>query len=71
MLSKTAGATTLSCADLSVLNPFELQTILLAKHAQHVALIHFPIALFIVGVLFDLLSRGKQGSLRNLLLRHT
>ena len=35
---------------------------LLAKHAQHVALIHFPIALFIVGVLFDLLSRGKQGS---------
>jgi hypothetical protein len=29
MLLKTAGATTLSCADLSMLNPFELQTILL------------------------------------------
>ena len=45
-----------------MLNPFELRTILLAKHAQHVVLIHFPIALFIMGVLFDLLSRGKQGS---------
>jgi uncharacterized membrane protein len=40
-------------------NPFDLRTILLAKHAQHVVLIHFPIGLFISGVLFDLLSRGK------------
>ena len=36
--------------------------ILLAKHAQHVVLIHFPIALFISGVAFDLLSRGKRDS---------
>jgi uncharacterized membrane protein len=43
-------------------NPFDLQTILLAKHAQHVVLIHFPIALFITGVGLDLLSRGKQHS---------
>ena len=28
---------------------------LLAKHAQHVVLIHSPIALFIMGVTFDLL----------------
>ena len=28
------------------MNPFDLRTVLLAKHAQHVALIHFPIALY-------------------------
>ena len=43
-----------------MVNPFDLRTILLAKHAQHVVLIHFPIALFISGVVFDLLSRGKR-----------
>ena len=47
---------------LKMVNPFDLRTILLAKHAQHVVLIHFPIALFTIGVLFDLLSRGKQAS---------
>jgi hypothetical protein len=26
--------------------PFDLKTILLAKHTQHVVLIHFPVALF-------------------------
>ena len=45
-----------------MVNPFDLRTILLAKHAQHVVLIHFPIALFITGVAFDLLSRGKRTS---------
>jgi uncharacterized membrane protein len=43
-------------------NPFDLRTVLLAKHAQHVVLIHFPIALFITGVGLDLLSRGKRDS---------
>jgi uncharacterized membrane protein len=43
-------------------NPFDLRTILLAKHAQHVVLIHFPIALFMTGVGLDLLSRGKRDS---------
>jgi uncharacterized membrane protein len=33
------------------------QSTLLAKHAQHVALIHFPIALFIAGVAFDFLAQ--------------
>ncbi|HEX8798169.1 MAG TPA: DUF2231 domain-containing protein, partial [Terriglobales bacterium] len=47
---------------LSMVNPFDLRTIFLAKHAQHVVLIHFPIALFMIGVLFDLLSRGKRDS---------
>lgn len=49
-------------ADLSMPNPFDFRTIFLAKHAQHVVLIHFPIALYISGVAFDLLSRGKRDS---------
>ena len=35
------------------MNPFDPKTALLAKHAQHVVLIHFPIALFLTGVAFD------------------
>jgi uncharacterized membrane protein len=43
------------------MNPFDLKSVLLAKHAQHVALVHFPIALIVVSVLFDLLSlRNKD-----------
>jgi uncharacterized membrane protein len=45
-----------------MVNPFALRTVLLAKHAQHAVLIHFPIALFITGVGLDLLSRGKRHS---------
>lgn len=37
-------------------NPFDLRTVVLAKHAQHVVLIHFPIALFITAVAFDLIA---------------
>jgi uncharacterized membrane protein len=37
-------------------NPFDWRTVLLAKHAQHVAIIHFPIALFIVGMIFDVIG---------------
>lgn len=37
-------------------NPFDIKTVVLAKHAQHVVLIHFPIALFIAAVLFDLIA---------------
>jgi uncharacterized membrane protein len=36
-----------------MVNPFDWRAVLLAKHAQHVAIIHFPIALFIAGVAFD------------------
>jgi uncharacterized membrane protein len=42
------------------LHPFDLKTVLLAKHSQHVVLIHFPIALFMVAVLFDLLGQWKK-----------
>jgi uncharacterized membrane protein len=38
-----------------MVNPFDLKTAVLAKHAQHVVLIHFPIALFIAAVAFDLI----------------
>ena len=41
-------------------NPFDLKTVLLAKHAQHVVLIHFPIALFAAGVLFDFLAQQTR-----------
>lgn len=37
-------------------NPFDIKTALLAKHAQHVVLIHFPIALLVAAVAFDYLS---------------
>jgi uncharacterized membrane protein len=46
------------------MNPFDLKTVFLAKHAQHVVLIHFPIALFISGVVFDLMAnRTKRRAL--------
>ena len=38
------------------MNPFDLKAALLAKHAQHPVIIHFPIALFIISVAFDLLA---------------
>ena len=42
------------------MHPFDLKTVLFAKHAQHVVLIHFPIALFIIGVLFDFLAHRTR-----------
>jgi len=42
------------------MHPFDVTTTLFAKHAQHVVLIHFPIALFIIGVFFDFLAQWKR-----------
>jgi uncharacterized membrane protein len=39
-----------------MVSPFDLKAVLLAKHAQHVVLVHFPIALFIAAVAFDLIA---------------
>jgi uncharacterized membrane protein len=39
-----------------MVNPFDLKTTILAKHAQHVVLIHFPIALFLAAVAFDFIA---------------
>lgn len=44
-------------------NPFDPRSILHARHAQHVVLIHFPIALFLFGVLLDVMARMK-GNIR-------
>ncbi len=46
----------------SGLHPFDPKTVLLAKHAQHVVLIHFPIALFITAVGFDLAGAWRKGT---------
>jgi uncharacterized membrane protein len=43
-----------------MVNPFDLKSVLLAKHAQHVVLIHFPIALFLTAVAFDLMSQWTK-----------
>src|ERR1700751_4276387 len=45
------------------MHPFDLKTTLFARHAQHVVLIHFPIALFIIGVFFDFLAQWKRQQL--------
>jgi uncharacterized membrane protein len=41
-------------------NPFDIRTVVLAKHAQHVVLIHFPIALFTAAVGFDYLAQWTK-----------
>lgn len=47
-----------------VVSPFDLRAALTALHAQHVVLIHFPIALCVTSVAFDWLARwSKQTAL--------
>ena len=41
-------------------NPLDIKTIILARHAQHVVLIHFPIALFTVAVAFDFIAQWTK-----------
>jgi len=43
-----------------VAKAFDPGTVLLAKHAQHVVLVHFPIALLITGVALDWASRWTR-----------
>jgi uncharacterized membrane protein len=42
------------------MHPFDLHHTLLAKHAQHVVLVHFPIALTMVALLFDLAALRQR-----------
>jgi uncharacterized membrane protein len=42
------------------MNAFDLKAALLARHAQHPVIIHFPIALFIISVAFDLLAIWRR-----------
>ena len=54
-------------------NAFDIRTVVLAKHAQHVVLIHFPLALFVAAVAFDYVAQwtkhqglaGKVAELRD------
>jgi len=39
------------------LHPFDIRPALVAKHAQHVVLIHFPIALLLASVMFDFIAQ--------------
>ena len=41
-------------------NPFDVKAALLAGHAQHPVIIHFPIGLFIASVVFDLLAVWRK-----------
>jgi uncharacterized membrane protein len=41
-------------------NPFDLKAALLAGHAQHPVIIHFPIALFIASAVFEVLSIWRK-----------
>src|SRR6266513_1024053 len=41
-------------------NPFDLNSALLAGHAQHPIIIHFPIALFIASAVFELLALWRK-----------
>ena len=44
------------------MHPFDPRSVFLAKHAQHVVLVHFPIALCLVSIAFDFIAQwtGKR-----------
>jgi uncharacterized membrane protein len=41
-------------------NPFDIKAALLAGHAQHPVIIHFPIALFIASAVFEVLAIWRK-----------
>jgi uncharacterized membrane protein len=41
-------------------NPFDLKAALLAGHAQHPVIVHFPIALFIASAVFEVLAIWRK-----------
>ena len=42
------------------MKPFDLRSVIFAEHAQHVVLIHFPIAVFVTAVAFDYLAQWTK-----------
>jgi len=44
------------------MNPFDFRSVLFARHAQHVVLIHFPIALCLVSIIFDFVAHWTRKS---------
>jgi uncharacterized membrane protein len=51
---------TLFLAHSHSLNPFDLKAALLAGHAQHPVIVHFPIALFIASAVFEVLAIWRK-----------
>jgi uncharacterized membrane protein len=45
---------------LAAANPFDLRAWLVAPHAQHPVIVHFPIALFIMSAVFELLAIWRK-----------
>lgn len=43
-------------------NPFDPRTVLLARHAQHVVLVHFPIGLCLTAVIFEVLGKWRENA---------
>ncbi len=61
--SKPAGATAPTSAPATseaAPNPFAPETFLKPKHGNHPILVHFPVALFLIGFLFDILGIRKR-----------
>ncbi len=44
----------------AAVNPFDLKAALLARHAQHPVIVHFPIALFMASALFEILAMWRK-----------
>ena len=44
------------------MNPFDLKALVLSPGAQHPVAVHFPIALFMISYLFDLLALWRRSS---------
>jgi uncharacterized membrane protein len=45
---------------LASANPFDIKAALLAGHAQHPVLVHFPIALFVASAVFEVLALWRK-----------
>ncbi len=43
-------------------SPFDPRTVLFAKHAQHVVLVHFPIGLCLTSVVFEVLGKWRSNA---------
>lgn len=57
---KTASGAKTSNTPAASENPFDLRTLLLPKHAQHPVIVHFPIALFVISLFFDLIAFRRR-----------
>lgn len=58
--TSASSDTKASDAGSSEPNPFDLKGLILPKHGQHPILVHFPVALFVISLLFDLLAFWRK-----------